>query len=90
MVERIKELGLDKGKIGLTQVDPRFKDHMPVNQYNTLRDGLPEAELVLLGDYIHEFIINKSPEEQEYVLKAGELAAKAIEAMAEAAKPRRH
>ncbi|OGO16281.1 MAG: hypothetical protein A2Z14_11220 [Chloroflexi bacterium RBG_16_48_8] len=87
MVERIKELGLDKGRIGLTQVDPQFKDHMPINQYNTLREGLPEAQFEILGDYIHEFILHKSLEEQAYVLKAGELAAKAIEAMAEVVKP---
>ncbi len=87
MVDRIKELGLEASRIGLTQIDPRYKDHMPINQYQALRDGMPEAKLELLGDFFHEFLIHKSPEEQGYVLKAGELCALAIEAMAEIARP---
>src|SRR5215475_4036318 len=45
MVERIKELGLTNPRIGLVEVDPRHKDYMPVNQYNVLRQSLPDAEL---------------------------------------------
>ena len=46
MVERIRELKLERGRIGLLEIDPRHKDYLPVNQYNVLREGLPEAELV--------------------------------------------
>ena len=46
MVERLKELKLERGRIGLMEVDPRHEDYMPVNQYNMLKDKLPEAELV--------------------------------------------
>jgi len=30
----------------LVEIDPRHKDYMPVNQYNDLRDGLPDADIV--------------------------------------------
>ena len=33
MAERIAELGYDKGRIGLLEIDSRHKDYMPVNQY---------------------------------------------------------
>src|SRR6266513_4209831 len=34
MVKRIRELGRDHPRIGLLEVDPRFGDYLPVNQYN--------------------------------------------------------
>src|SRR6266550_1110459 len=46
MADRILELGLERGRIGLLEIDPRHRDYMPVNQYDTLRKRLPEAELV--------------------------------------------
>ena len=46
MVERIRELKLERGRIGLMEIDPRHEDYLPVNQYNVLRHNLPDAELV--------------------------------------------
>ena len=46
MVERLRELKLERGRIGLMEIDPRHNDYMPVNQYNVLRHNLPDAELV--------------------------------------------
>src|SRR5574341_964447 len=85
--ERIAELGLDKSTIGLTCIDPQYMDYMPVNQYLTLRDKLPNAKFERVGDFFHEFLVIKSEEEQEYVGRAGELCVRAIEAMAHAARP---
>ena len=45
MVERIKELGLERGKIGILEVDPRFHDYLPVNQYNALKRSPAECDL---------------------------------------------
>ncbi|MFQ5860390.1 MAG: M24 family metallopeptidase [Dehalococcoidia bacterium] len=86
-VERIKELGLESGTIGLTAVDPVYGDYMPVNQFNTLREGLPQARFEFLGDFFHEFLVVKSPEELDCVRKAGDLCARAILAMRDAARP---
>src|SRR5437588_2588629 len=44
MAERILELGLGRGRIGLLEVDPRHKEYLPVNQYNVLRETLAAAE----------------------------------------------
>src|SRR5690242_790173 len=43
MVERLRELKLERGRIGLMEIDPRHEDYLPVNQYNVLRENLPQA-----------------------------------------------
>ncbi len=87
MVERLKEIGLTKGRIGLVEIDPRHKDYLPVNQYNDLRAGLPDVELVFTRSFIHELVIIKSAEELDCVRKAGVLCQRAMEAMVATAKP---
>src|SRR5271166_4318349 len=87
MVERIKELGIAKPRIGLVEIDPRHKDYMPVNQYNDLRDGLPGAEIVFTRSFIHELVVIKSGPELDCVRKAGQLCQRAMEAMVAAARP---
>jgi Xaa-Pro dipeptidase len=87
MVERIKELGLAKPRIGLVEIDPRHKDYMPVNQYNDLRAGLPDAEIVFTRSFIHELVIIKSEPELACVRRAGALCSDAMDAMVAAAKP---
>ncbi len=87
MVERIKELGVAKPRIGLVEIDPRHKDYLPVNQYNDLRDGLPDAEFVFTRSFIHELVIIKSKPELDCVRRAGVLCQHAMEAMVASAKP---
>src|SRR6202795_369710 len=87
MVERCKEIGLTRGRIGLVEIDPRHKDYMPVNQYNDLRAGLPDVELVFTRSFIHELVIIKSAAELDCVRRAGVLCQHAMEAMIAAAKP---
>lgn len=85
--ERIRELGLAQGRIGLPYVDSQATNYLPINQYRALCDGLPDATIVRVGDFFHELLYLKTPEEQAYVWRAGELCARAIEAMVEAARP---
>jgi Xaa-Pro aminopeptidase len=87
MVERLRELKLERGRIGLVEIDPRHKDYLPVNQYEDLRRGLPEAELVFTKSLIHELVVIKSEEELACVRKAGKLCERAMEAMIATAKP---
>ena len=87
MLERIKELKLERGRIGLMEVDPRHEDYMPVNQYNTLKVGLPDAEIVFTKNFLHELVVIHSAEELECVRKAGVLCQHAMEAMVARAKP---
>ncbi|HEX8967776.1 MAG TPA: Xaa-Pro peptidase family protein [Chloroflexota bacterium] len=87
MVERIRELGLERGRIGLLEVDPRFHDYLPVNQYQTLRDGLPDATLVFTHGLMHELLLIHSAEEIDCIRRAAHLCDRAMEALVERARP---
>ena len=87
MAERIRELKLERGRIGLLEVDPRHKDYLPVNQYNVLREKLPDAELVFTHGFMHELLSVHSEEELDCIRKAGVLCQRAMEAMMARAKP---
>lgn len=87
MVERIKELGLEHGKIGILEVDPRFHDYLPVNQYNALREALPHAIFSFESGFMHELVYKKSAEELQCVRKAGKLCEAAMRALATRCKP---
>jgi len=87
MVERIRELGLTRGRIGLMEIDPRHNDYLPVNQYNVLRENLPDAELVFTKGFLHELLSIHSDEELDCIRKAGKLCEDAMNAMVARAKP---
>ena len=87
MADRIVELGLERGRIGLLEIDPRHRDYMPVNQYDTLRRRLPEAELVFTVGFIHQLLSVHSAEELDCVRVAGKLCENAMQAMMARAKP---
>ena len=78
MIERIKELGLERGKIGILEVDPRFHDYLPVNQYNALREALPNASFSFESGLMHELVYKKSDEELQCIRKAGKLCEAAM------------
>src|SRR6267154_2607054 len=87
MVERIRELKLERSRIGLMEIDPRHGDYLPVNQYNVLRDNLPGAELVFTKGFLHELLSIHSAEELDCVRTAGVLCQNAMEAMVARARP---
>jgi Xaa-Pro dipeptidase len=87
MVERIRELGLTRGRIGLMEIDPRHSDYLPVNQYNVLRENLPDAELIFTKGFLHELLSVHSEEELDCIRKAGKLCEDAMHAMVARAKP---
>ncbi len=87
MAERIRELGLERGRIGLLEIDPRHKDYLPVNQFNTLREALPEAEFVFTRGWMHELLSVHSAEELDCIRQAGRLCQNAMEAIAARARP---
>src|ERR1043165_500702 len=87
MVERIRELDLTRGRIGLMEIDPRHEDYLPVNQYNVLRANLPDAELVFTKGFLHDLLVIHSEEELACVRIAGKLCQDAMEAMVVRARP---
>jgi Xaa-Pro dipeptidase len=87
IADRIVELGLERGRIGLLEIDPRHRDYLPVNQYEALRKRLPEAELVFTVGFIHELLSVHSAEELNCVRTAGKLCENAMRAIMARAKP---
>lgn len=83
----VREHGPETGRIGITVIDPRYGDYLPLNQYRMLVERLPRARLELVGDFFHEFLVTKSPEEQARVRKAGALCARALLSIRDAARP---
>ena len=87
LAERLVELKLEAGRIGLSYIDPRFSDYLPVNQFNGLKEKLPRAEFVFLPDIFHELWCIKSNEEIQVMRRAGEICDLALEAIKNNAKP---
>jgi Xaa-Pro aminopeptidase len=87
MVERLRELKLERGRIGLMEIDPRHGDYLPVNQFNTLRENLPDAELVFTKGFLHDLLVIHSAEELDCVRKAGQLCQNAMAALVDRARP---
>src|SRR5712675_2637061 len=87
IADRIIELGLQRGRIGLLEIDPRHKDYLPVNQYNMLKERLPEAELVFTRGFMHELLSVHSAEELDCIRTAGKLCEDAMKALVARAKP---
>ena len=87
LAERLKELGLERGRIGLLEVDPRHGDYMPVNQYEALRTELPGAELVFTEGFMHALLSVHSAEELDCIRRAGLLCQRAMEALVARARP---
>jgi len=87
MVERIKELGLERGKIGLLEIDPHLHDYLPVNQYNALKDALPNVTFSFESGFMHELVYKKSAEELQCIRKAGKLCEDAMNSLAARCQP---
>jgi Xaa-Pro aminopeptidase len=85
--ERLTELGVSKRRVGISMIDPRFADYMPVNQFNGLKKKIPEAEFVFLPDLFHELWSQKSEEEIDVMRTAGRICDEALEAIRANAKP---
>ncbi len=87
MAQFIREAGLENGRIGLLEIDPRQGDSLPVNQDEALRAARPGAELVFTRGLMHELLSAHSDEELGCVRVAGQLCQRAMEAIVERAAP---
>jgi Xaa-Pro aminopeptidase len=83
----IEEWGLADATIGFSHVDPVYGDYLPINQYDKLRQLLPEATFQFAGDFFHDLVHTKSPEEIACVERAGEIMDAAMQAMVDRARP---
>ena len=87
IAERLEELGLQAGRIGVTASDRTGPEYMGVTCYRELTEALPQATFVFLPTLFHELTYLKSAEEIEAMAKAGELVVKSLEAIIAVARP---
>lgn len=84
---RLRELGLDRGRVGLVGVNAKFSMGMPYAHHAHVREELAEVELVDVTGPFASLRTVKSDEEVEWLRKAAALTDRAILALAEGARP---
>ncbi|MBI4205014.1 MAG: aminopeptidase P family protein [Betaproteobacteria bacterium] len=87
VAERLIELNLQKGRIGIVAADRTGPEYMGVQAYFDMQKLLPQATFVFCPNLLHELTYRKSAEELRAMAKAGQLAIKALEAVKATAKP---
>ncbi len=88
MVERIKELNLEKGTFGMVELSEyNGEAGFPYTTYVNLAKNLPGATLVDATDIVTEARIVKSPAEIKCLELGCEAGVKAIQAVVDTAKP---
>jgi Xaa-Pro aminopeptidase len=87
VAERLIELGLQKGRIGITAANRTGPEYMGVQAFTDMQKLTPQATFVFSATLLHELTYRKSPEELRAMAKAGEFAIKALEAVKATAKP---
>lgn len=87
IAERLAELGLTAGRIGVTATDRNGPEYMGSATYAGLKERLPQATFVWLPKLLHELTRVKSAEEIDAMQRAGQLAIAALEAIRDRARP---
>jgi Xaa-Pro dipeptidase len=87
LVAILQEKGVATGRLGVSAADRNGPEYLGMQVYRDLVAGLPELELVLLPDLLHELTYLHSDEELDAMTRAGGLAVAALEAVVAAAVP---
>ena len=87
IVEILRERGITSGRVGVSAADRNGPEYLGMQVWVTLRESLPDVDLVLLKDLLHEFTYVHSDEELAAMERAGQLAVAALEAVVAAARP---
>lgn len=92
IVERLKELNVDRGRIGITGLGEVEGTRTPegtilYGTWKQIREGFPHAELVDATSILAEVRYVKSPEEIDVLTRSMEIIELAYEAEIEAARP---
>jgi len=87
VADRLRALGVTRGRVGLVGVNATFSMGMPYSHHARLRGELADVELVdVTGPYAALRLV-KSEEEIEWLRRGAELTDAAIVAVAEGARP---
>ena len=89
-IERINELGLQKGTIGISGLAGLFRAPegiIPYSSVKAIQDAFPQAKIVNATDMMQEIRAVKSVEEVSMLERSAAIVEKTIEAMVENANP---
>jgi len=86
VAERIKELGLDKGRIGIVGIAKRFQS-VPHDHYLTLEEKLPQVAWENATFLLQEIRANPSQEEVEVLQESGKLNDKVMQVLVDTVRP---
>jgi Xaa-Pro aminopeptidase len=89
-IERINELGLQKGTIGISGLAGLFRAPegiIPYSSVKTIQDAFPQAKIVNATEMMQEIRAVKSAEEVSMLERSAAIVEKTIEAMVEHANP---
>ncbi len=89
-IERIGELGLQKGNIGISGLAGLFRAPegiIPYASVKAIQDAFPEAKLVNATEMMQEIRAIKSEEETAFLERSAAIIEKTIEAMVDSAQP---
>jgi Xaa-Pro dipeptidase len=90
VVERINELGLQKGTIGISGLAGLFRAPegiIPYSSVKAIQDAFPQAKIVNATEMMQEIRAVKSTEEVSMLERSAAIVEKTIEAMVENANP---
>ncbi|MDR5694024.1 MAG: Xaa-Pro peptidase family protein [Armatimonadota bacterium] len=87
IAERLREIGLQKGRLGVVGVKAKFGIGMPYQHYLELRKALPDLELVDVTGEFSRLREVKSEEEIAWLRKAAEITDVAITTLYERIRP---
>ena len=86
VAEKIRQLGLDKKRIGIVGIAKRFSS-VPHDHYLVLKERLPQAEFENATSLLEEIRAIPSPEEVEALKEGGQLTDKIMQVMVDAVRP---
>jgi Xaa-Pro dipeptidase len=88
--QRLKEIGFDKGTIGISGLSGLFRAPDGIIPYSTvtrLQEGFPQAKIVNATELMQEIRAVKSAEEISFLERSAAVIEKMISTMSEAARP---
>ena len=87
VAQRVKELGLEKGNIGISGGDTRVCSYIPHNHYLALQENLPNANFHEATDLFQGLRRIPSEEETAWYEKGAELTDYAMQCLADTVRP---
>ena len=87
VADRLKTIGLTRGRLGLVGVNPKFGMGMPYQHYQHLRETLPDLELIDVTLDFTRLRTIKSDEEIDWLRKAAEFTDRTIDALRDQVRP---